>query len=64
MSFTHNLTTSLQAKAMDIMKATEHVATLRKVLTDVRSDINVQFHVLFNSASHLAEKYEVSVNTP
>jgi len=64
MSFTHNLTTSLQAKAIDILKATQHVGVLRKVLTDFRSNIDVQFNTLFKNASRLAEKYEVSIKTP
>ena len=64
MSFTESLTRSLQARALDIIKAVQHVAVLKQVLGDARSDIETQFEVLFTNASKCAEKYNIVVCIP
>ena len=64
MSFTESLTTLLQARALDILKAVQHIATLTQVLADAHSDVDSQFHTLFASASKCARKYDVAIGTP
>ena len=61
MFFTESLTTSLQARALDILKAVQHITTLTQVLADARSDVDSQFHTLFASASKCARKYDVAI---
>ena len=64
MSFTESLTRSLQARAIDIIKAVQHIAVLKQVLGDARSDIDKQFKSLFTNTLKCAEKYNVSVSIP
>lgn len=64
MSFTESLTRSLQARAIDIIKAVQHITVLKQVLSDARSDIDKQFKILFTNAFKFAEKYNVSVSIP
>ena len=55
---------SIQARALDIVQAVKHINTLKKVLADAHSDIDLQFHILYENASRLAQKYDVEVKTP
>ena len=64
MSFTESLTRSLQARALDIIKAVQHFAVLKQVLHDARLDIETQFKILFTNASKCTEKYNISVSFP
>ena len=51
MSYTESLTWALQAKAIDIVQAVEHVSTLKNVLSDARSRINIQFLAIYERSS-------------
>jgi len=62
--YTENLTRSLQARALDILQAVDHIATLKQVLTDVRSGIDEQFHLIFTNASRCASKHNVDITIP
>jgi len=62
MSFTESLTRSLQARALDIIKAAQHIAMLKQVSQDARSDIETQFKMLFTNASRCAQKHNVLVS--
>ena len=64
MSFTESLTRSLQARALDIIKAVQHFAVIKQVLGDAISDIETQFKVLFTNAFKCAEKYKIVVSIP
>ena len=64
MSFTESLTRSLQARALDIIKAVQHIVVLKQVLHDARLDIETQFKILFTNAVKCAEKYNISVSIP
>lgn len=64
MSFTENLTRSLQARAIDIIKAVQHIAVLKQVLQDARSGIETQFKTLFTNASRCAQNHNVLVSIP
>ena len=64
MSYTESITRCLQARALDIVRAVKHINTLKKVLADAHSDIDLQFHILYENASRLAQKYDVEVKTP
>ena len=55
MSSTESLTRSLQARASDLLCAVKHVSILKQILSDVRSDIDLQFHSLFINASECAK---------
>ena len=55
MSYTESLTRSLQARALDLLCAVKHVSILKQVLSDVRSDVDRQFHSLFINASEFAK---------
>ena len=55
MSYTESLTRSLQANALDLICAVKHVSILKQVLSDVRSDLDRQFHSLFINASDCAK---------
>ena len=64
MSFTESLTRSLQARALDIIKAVQYIAVLKQVLGDASSDIETQFKILFTNAFKCGEKYDISVAIP
>ena len=64
LSYTEGLTRSLQGRATDIVAAINHIDVLKQVLTDARSDIDCQFHSLFEGASRCANKHDVSITTP
>ena len=64
MSYTESLTRALQARALDLLQAVRHIDTLKQVLTDARSNIDANFHAIFESASRCALKYDVPVTTP
>ena len=64
MSFSETLTRSLQARALDIIKAVQHIVVLKQVLHDARLDIETQFKILFTNAVKCAEKYNISVSIP
>ena len=64
LSYTENLTRSLQARALDILQAMDHIATLKQVLTDARSGIDEQFHLIFINASRCASKHSVAITMP
>ena len=64
MSYTESLTRALQARALDLLQAVQHIGTLKQVLTDARSHIEIQFNTIFESASRRAREYDVPVNTP
>ena len=63
LSFTEGLTRSLQGRAVDILKAVNHIGILKLVLTDARSDVDRQFHLIFESVSRFANKHNVSITT-
>jgi len=64
LSYTENLTRSLQARALDILQAVNHISTVKKVLTDARSGIDEQFHLIFVNASKCADKHSVGITIP
>ena len=64
LSYTESLTRSLQVRALDILRAVDHIATLKQVLTDARSGIDEQFHLIFTNASRCARKHNVDVTMP
>ena len=64
LSYTENLTRSLQARALDILQAVDHIATLKQVLTDARSGIDEQFHLIFINATRCASKHSVAITMP
>ena len=64
LSYTEGLTRSLQGRAVDILEAVNHIGILKLVLTDARSDVDRQFHSIFESASRFANKHNVSITTP
>ena len=51
MSYTESLTWALRAKAVDVVQAVEHISTLKNVLSDVRSHVDIQFHTMYERAS-------------
>ena len=55
MSYTESLTRSVQARALDLLCAVKHVSILKQVLSDVRLDVDRQFHSLFINASEFAK---------
>ena len=61
MSYTESLTWALQTRAIDILQAVEHVSTLKKVLSDARSHIDIQFHASYERASRHAQDYDIAV---
>ena len=63
MSYTESVTRCQQARALDIVRAVKHIHTLKKVLAYVHSDIDLQFHILYENASRLTRKYDVEVKT-
>ena len=63
-SYTEGLTRLLQARAMDLIQAVQHVTSLKQVLTDARTDVENQFHIIFDKASRQAAEYDVQVKTP
>ena len=64
MSYTESLTRALQAKAVDIVQAVEHVSTLKNVLSDARSHVDIQFHAMYERASRHAQIYNLAPQTP
>lgn len=48
-SYTESLTRSLQANALRLLQAVQHIGTLKWVLRDARSNINSHFHATFES---------------
>ena len=46
-----SLTLALQAKAIDIVQAVEHASTLKNVLSDVLSHVNIPFHAMYERSS-------------
>ena len=63
-SYTENLTRSLQARALDILRAVNHIATLKQALTDAHSGIDEQFHSIYNYAVRRAGKHGVVISMP
>ena len=63
-SYTEGLTRLLQARAIDLIQAVQHVTTLKQVLTDARTDVENHFHIIFDQASRHAAEYDVQVKTP
>lgn len=61
MSYTESLTQALQPRAIDILQAVEHVSTLKKVLSDARSHIDIQFRAIYERASKHAQDYDIAV---
>ena len=55
---------TLQARAIDIVQAVQHIATLKQVLADARTDVHTQFRAIFERASRRAHQYDVPVSTP
>ena len=64
MSYTESLTRAIQARAIDILQAVEHVSTLKKVLSDAYSHIDIQFRAIHERASRHAQDYDLAVQTP
>jgi len=64
MSFTESLTRSLHARSLDLLQAVKHISVLKQVLSDVCSNIDEQFHLLFLNASKCAMNHDVAINTP
>ena len=64
MSYTQNLTQALQAKAVDIIQAVEHVRTLKNVLSDAHSHVDIQFHAMYERASRQAQIYNLAPQSP
>ena len=46
---------------MDLIQAVQHVTSLKQVLTDARTDVENQFHIIFDQASRQAAEYDVQV---
>jgi len=51
-------------RALDILQAVDHIATLKQVLTDAHSGIDEQFHLIFTNASRCASKHNVDITIP
>ena len=51
----------MQARALDILRAVAHIATLKQVLTDACLSID---DLIFKNASRCTSKYNVEVTTP
>ena len=51
MSYTESLTRALQARALDIVQAVQHIGILKQALTDAWSEVEQQFNCLFLNAS-------------
>lgn len=64
LSYTEGLTRALQGRALDIVGAIRHIDVLKQVLTDTRSDIDRQFHAIFENASRCAGKHNVHITIP
>ena len=64
MSYTESLTRAIQARAIDILQAVEHVGTLKKVLSDARSHKDIQFCAIYERASRHARDYNLAAQTP
>ena len=64
LSYTEGLTRSLQGRAMDILQAVNHIGVLKQVISDARSDIDCQFHSIFENAAKCADKYDVPRTIP
>ena len=64
LSYTERLTRSLQGRVTDIVATINHIDVLKQVLTDAQSDIDRQFHSLFEAASRCGNKHDVSITTP
>ena len=64
MSYTESLTRALQARALHIVQAVQHIGVLKQVLTDARSEVEQQFNCLFLNASKCASKHGILVSAP
>ena len=64
LSYTKNLTKSLQARALDILQAVNHISTVKQVLTDAHSGIDKQLHLIFVNASKCADNHSVGITMP
>lgn len=49
MSYTESLTRSLQKRALNLLQAVQHIATLKQLLADAHSNIDEQFHAVIES---------------
>ena len=64
MSYTESLTRALQAKAIDILQAVEHVSTLTKILADACSHVDIQFCPIYERTLRHAQNYNLAPQTP
>ena len=64
MSYTESITRALQARAIDIIQAVSQVSTLKKILIDARSQVDIQFAAIYEKASRHAHSYGIEAKAP
>ena len=64
LAYTSSLTTKLQSKGFDIMKAYEEVYLVVRTLDNLRSKVDEFHHDCFMTATELADKIDVEVKKP